>query len=65
MQNQKVQVLEILKALVHEREEDIIHRWRGSATTEDREAAWYGLRELDILAGAIADDIRTHSSEPD
>jgi len=39
-------------------ERDLIQRWRGSTTTEQREEAWDGLRALDLLAGAIEDDLR-------
>ena len=51
----------LLKEILALREKDLIQRWRGSDTTDEREKAWAGLRELDILAGAIEDAIRKHS----
>ena len=57
----KLQAYKLVKAIISKRETDLIQRWRGSVTPEGREQAWFGLRELDILAGAIEDGIRKHS----
>ena len=53
----------LLKTLIKNRETDIIARWRAADDYGDRQAAWYALRELDILAGAIDDGIREHSTD--
>jgi hypothetical protein len=48
----------LLPELMTGLERDLIARWRGSSTPEQREEAWNGLRQLDTLAGAINDAIR-------
>lgn len=52
----------LLMKLAKEREENIIQTWRGSETIDQRETAWLALRELDLLAGAIENDIRNSSN---
>ncbi len=52
----------LLTQILRDRETDLVQKWRGSDTFEDREKAWAALRELDILAGAIEDGIRQYST---
>lgn len=62
-QQMAAEAFKLLATILKKREADLIQTWRGSNTTEARESAWQALRELDLLAGAIEDGIRKHSSE--
>lgn len=46
----------LLPEMMTKLERDLIARWRGSSTPDQREEAWNGLRQLDTLAGAIKDE---------
>ncbi len=54
---------QLLRAILTERETELIQIWRLGTTPDVREHAWLALRELDILAGAIEDAIRKHSND--
>ena len=59
----RVQAYKLLEQITKQLETDLIQRWRGSGTVEEREAAWTGLKQLELLAGAIEDGIRKHSGD--
>ena len=54
---------ELLKELIAKRETELIQKWRGSFNSEEREQAWFALMELQILAGAIEDGIRSSGTD--
>ena len=58
---QQLKTNKLLPQLLEQLETDLIQRWRGSATVEQREEAWIGLRQLDLLAGAIEDAAKRYS----
>ncbi len=49
----------LLLEILTKREQVLIERWRMADNTLDRERCWHGLRQLEELAGAIEDGIRT------
>ena len=53
----------LLQTTLENREADLIQQWRGSADKKEREQTWLALRELDLLAGAIENGIKQHSSD--
>ena len=60
---QILQASKLLQELIATREQELIQKWRGSFNQDNREQAWFGLMELQILAGAIEDGIRKHSTD--
>lgn len=50
---------QLLPEILKQREQDLVEMWRNAGDKEQRESAWHALRQLDLLAGAIEDGIRT------
>ena len=49
---------QLLTRVLTQRKTDIIQQWQLSETAEKREEAWQALKQTEILAGAITDEIK-------
>lgn len=59
----QLQTNKLLPLVLAKIETDLICKWRSSGTIDDRENAWHALRQLDIIAGAIENAIKEHSTD--
>ena len=58
-QARKLENNPLLNEILKQREAELIAKWRMATTLPDREQTWHALRQLDLLAGAIEDAIRS------
>lgn len=49
---------QLLTQVLAQRKADIIQQWQLSESAEKREEAWQALKQTEILAGAITDEIK-------
>lgn len=49
---------QLLAQVLTQRKADIIQQWQLSESAEKREEAWQALKQTEILAGAITDEIK-------
>ena len=48
----------LLQRVLDQRKADILQQWQACTDAQEREVLWQAQRQLELLAGAIADAIR-------